>query len=196
MNSTVWYEQIDRGLIDFIQNTVKLSDSGGQLVPVPVTIRKPDEDFKRENYPMVTIYNLWTSKRDEIRYYPFKIPVEINKDTGKAFMERPAVPYSLNYQIDFWSVMQSEMNEMLRQWEFEVSRDFNLPVVDTGGTLRYAHALQTGENLSKTDRLSDGSRVFNTSITYRIWAELDEEDVSKLEELPIVLTREIHTKPY
>lgn len=196
MHGTVWFSQIDKGLIDYIQSIVKLNDSCGVSVPIPVKVRKPDEDFKREDYPMITIYNLWISKRDEMRYYPFKVPTNKNTDTGRATMERSAVPYSLNYQIDFWSTLQSEMNEMLRQWEFEVGRDFNLPVLDTGGTQRYAHALQTGNNVSKSDKLSDGSRVFDTSITYRIWAELDEEDEKKLEEVPIVLTRDIITKPY
>lgn len=40
---------------------------------------------------------------------------------------------------------------MLAKWEFLVSRDFNLPVVDSGGVSRTAHALQKGDMKRQTD---------------------------------------------
>ena len=174
MNSTVWYEQIDTGLISFIQSIVKLRNSKGEKVPVPVRIRKPDEDFKVEDYPMITITNLFTSKRDEVRYYPFKVLRGYDASTAKGNLELTAVPYSVHYQIDFWSTKQTDMNEMLRQWCFIVSRDFNLPVTDSGGTRRDTFALQIGDNLKRSDKLSSGDRLFCSSLTYRIWAEIDE----------------------
>lgn len=178
MSSSVWYEQIDKGLIDFIQSIVKLKDSEGIDVPVPVRIRKPDEDFKSEDYPMVTIYNLFTSKRDEVRYYPFDVLVKADPNTSTGSLEKSAVPYSLQYQIDFWSTSQVDMNNMLAKWEFFVSRDFNLPVIDSGGVKRYAHALQKG-NMQKFDRLNGSDRIYHSCITYRIWAELDENVIVK-----------------
>lgn len=195
LNSTVWYRQINEGLKSFIQSIVTLTDKNGNAVPVPVRIKKADEDFKKEDYPMITIYALYTSKRDESRYYPFKVLREANTVTGKGKMERSAVPYSITYQIDFYSTLMSDMDEMLRKWEFEVSRDFNLPVLDSGGVRRYAHALQTGSNLSKQDKLSDNSRVFNSSITYRIWAEIDEENPNSIEDCNLVTEIQINTNP-
>lgn len=196
MNSTVWYRQINEGLKTFIQSIVTLKDENGIAVPVPVRIKKADEDFKKEDYPMITIYNLYTSKRDEKRYYPFKVLRGIDVATAKGRLERPAVPYSLQYQIDFYSILQSDMDEMLAKWEFEVSRDFNLPVRDSGGTLRYAHALQTGSMLQKQDKLSDNNRVFNSSLTYSIWAELDEESEKSIEGCDIVTDITLNIKPY
>ena len=173
MSSSVWYEQIDKGLIEFIQSIVVLPNSDGITVPVPVRVRKADEDLKKEDYPMVTIYNLFTSKRDEVRYYPFDVLRGYDPDTAKGTLEKTAVPYTLHYQIDFWSTLQRDMNAMLAKWEFLVSRDFNLPVVDSGGVSRTAHALQKGD-MKKTDRLNGTERIFHSSITYRIWGELDE----------------------
>lgn len=173
MSSSVWYEQIDTGLINFISSIVTLKNDGVES-PVPVRVRKADEDFKIENYPMVTIYNLFTSKRQEVRYQPFDVLVGYDPKTTKGILEKTAVPYSLYYQIDFWSVLQSDMNEMLAKWEYLVSRDFNLPVIDSGGELRYAHALQKGDSMKKIDKLNGTERVYHTAITYRIWAELDE----------------------
>lgn len=186
MNGTVWYDQIDLGLINYIKSLILLEDYEGELVPVPVRVRKADEDFKKEDYPMVTIYNLNISRRDEVRYYPFRVPRDLDIDHGKVNMERPAVPYSLMYQIDLWSTLQSDMNKMSALWEFEIGRDFNLPVQDSGGTLRYAHCLQKGDSFKKIDKLNDGNRVYCTSFTYRIWAEIDEENPNKIDEVDIV----------
>lgn len=186
MNGTVWYDQIDLGLINYIKSLILLEDYEGELVPVPVRVRKADEDFKKEDYPMVTIYNLNISRRDEVRYYPFRVPRDLDIDRGKVNMERPAVPYSLMYQIDLWSTLQSDMNKMSALWEFEIGRDFNLPVQDSGGTLRYAHCLQKGDSFKKIDKLNDGNRVYCTSFTYRIWAEIDEENSNKIDEVDIV----------
>ena len=196
MNGTVWYDQIDAGLKNFIQSIVKLKNSEGVLVPVPVRVRKADEDFKQEDYPMVTIYNLSISKRDEVRYYPFRVPRDIDIDKGKVNMERTAVPYSLMYQIDLWSTLQTDMNKMSALWNFEANRDFNLPVHDSGGVLRYAHCLQKGNEIKKLDKLRDGSRVYCTSLTYRIWSEIDEEDINKIQEVDIVKQINLETKPY
>lgn len=186
MNGTVWYDQIDLGLVNYIKSIIQLKDTEENLIPVPVRVRKADEDFKKEDYPMVTIYNLRISRRDEVRYYPFRVPRDLDVDRGKVNMERPAVPYSLLYQIDLWSTLQTDMNKMSAQWEFEVGRDFNLPVKDSGGILRYAHCLQRGDSFKKIDNLSDGNRVYCTSFTYRIWAEIDEENINKINEVNIV----------
>lgn len=194
MNGTVWYDQIDLGLINYIKSLILLEDYEGELVPVPVRVRKADEDFKKEDYPMVTIYNLNISRRDEVRYYPFRVPRDLDIDRGKVNMERPAVPYSLMYQIDLWSTLQSDMNKMSALWEFEIGRDFNLPVQDSGGTLRYAHCLQKGDSFKKIDKLNDGNRVYCTSFTYRIWAEIDEENPNKIDEVDIVKDIDIKDK--
>lgn len=196
MHSTVWYDQIDAGLKEYIQSVIKLKNSNGIYAPVPVRFRKADEDFKKEDYPMVTVYNLSVSKRDEVRYYPFRVPRELDIQKGKVNMERTAVPYSLMYQIDLWSTLQTDINTMSALWEFEANRDFNLPVYDSGGNLRYAHCLQKGNDIKKLDKLNDGSRVYCISMTYRVWAEIDEEDINKLQEVDIVKNIDFITKPY
>lgn len=182
MNGTVWLEQINRGLVDFIK----------QQLNVPVRVRKADEDFKKEDYPMCTIYNLSVGKRQEVRYFPDKVLVSRNTTTGKGLLERSAVPYSLSYQIDLWSVLQSDMDTMSRIWEFEIGRHFNLPVIDSGGVLRYANAMQSGDGIRKTDKLSGGSRVFDFAMTYNIWAEIDEENTNNREEVNLVQEIDIH----
>jgi hypothetical protein len=193
VNTTVWYEQIDTGLIKFIQSKIKLTNKQGNKVSVPVRIIKPDEDFKVENYPMVTITNLFTSKRDEVRYYPFKVLRGINHETGKGNLEATAVPYSVHYQIDFWSTKQKDMNSMLSQWCFNVSRDFVLPVTDSGGNKRDTFGMQIGDSLKRQDRLNGNDRIFRSILTYKILAEIDEEDETNLEQCDIVTEIEVNT---
>ena len=62
--------------------------------------------------------------------------------------------------------------------------------------MRYAHCLQKGNEIKKLDKLRDGSRVYCTSLTYRIWSEIDEEDINKIQEVDIVKQINLETKPY
>ena len=61
MSETVWFEQVDTALIDFISKGIKIGYS-----PIDVRVRKPDEDFKKEDYPLISLYNVY-SKRDDFR---------------------------------------------------------------------------------------------------------------------------------
>ena len=118
----------------------------------------------------------------------------IDLSTGKGNLEKTAVPYSVQYQIDFWSTKQKDMNSMLSQWCFNVSRDFILPVTDSGGNIRDTFGMQVGDTLKRQDSLKGNDRVFRSILTYKIWAEIDEEDVNNLEQCNIVTEIEVDTK--
>ena len=172
-SQSVWFEQVDTALINYIKGIVKLPNSNGVLTPVPVKVRKPDEDFKIEEYPCITLYNLY-SKRDEERYFPDTVVVERDLDNNKIIEERSAIPYSLFYQIDFWSRQQSQMNDMTRMWlGHHPDRCFNLPVKDLSGNNRESFVLMT-DDLKKSDFLTDTKRTFHSVLTYRVWVEIDE----------------------
>lgn len=174
LSESVWFEQVDTALINYIKGIVRLPNDKGVLTPVPVKIRKPDEDFKIEVYPCITLYNLY-SVRDEVRYFPDKVVVEIDTEKNTLIEERSAIPYSLYYQLDFWSVQQSQMNDMTRLWlGHHPDRCFNLPVKDMSGKDRSSFVLMT-DNLTKSDFLTESKRTFHSSLTYRVWVELDEK---------------------
>ena len=173
-SESVWFEQVDIALIEYIKGIVKLVDKNGTLSPVPVKIRKPDEDFKIEVYPSITLYNLY-SMRDEVRYYPDSVVVERDEVNNKLIEERGAIPYSLIYQLDFWSRQQSDMNDMTRLWlGHHPDRCFNLPVKDMSGNDRSSFVLMT-DDLKKSDFLAENDRTFHSVLTYRIWVEIDEK---------------------
>lgn len=173
ISESVWFEQVDTALINYIKGIVKLPNSNGVLTPVPVKVRKPDEDFKIEEYPCITLYNLY-SVRDEVRYFPDTVVVERDLDNHKFIKEKSAVPYSLFYQIDFWSRQQSQMNDMTRMWlGHHPDKCFNLPVKDLSGKNRDSFVLMT-DDLKKSDFLTDTKRTFHSVLTYKVWVEIDE----------------------
>lgn len=172
-SQSVWFEQVDTALINYIKGIVKLPNSNGVLTSVPVKVRKPDEDFKIEEYPCITLYNLY-SVRDEVRYFPDTVVVEKDIENHKLIEEKSAIPYSLFYQIDFWSRQQSQMNDMTRMWlGHHPDRCFNLPVKDLSGNDRDSFVLMT-DDLKKSDFLTDTKRTFHSVLTYKVWVEIDE----------------------
>ena len=172
-SSSVWFEQVDTALINYIKGIVKLPNNHNILTPVPVKVRKPDEDFKIEEYPCITLYNLYSVK-DDIRYYPDTIVVERDIDRKRLIEEKSAIPYNLFYQIDFWSRQQSHMNDMTRLWlGNHPDKCFNLPVKDISGVNRDSFVLMT-DDLRKSDFLTGTDRTFHSSLTYKVWVEIDE----------------------
>ena len=172
-SESVWFEQVDTALINYIKGIVKLPNRNGVLTPVPVKIRKPDEDFKIEEYPCITLYNLY-SVRDEERYFSDTVVIDRDFDNHKLIEEKSAIPYSLFYQIDFWTRQQSQMNDMTRMWlGHHPDKCFNLPVKDLSGNNRDSFVLMT-DNLKKSDFLTDTKRTFHSVLTYKVWVEIDE----------------------
>ena len=173
LSESVWFEQVDTALISYINGIVKLPDINGILTPVPVKIRKPDEDFKIEEYPCITLYNLY-SVRDEFRHFRDKVVVERDYERHKLIEERGAIPYNLFYQFDFWARKQSQMNDMTRMWlGHHPDRFFNLPVKDLSGQNRSSFVLMV-DDLKKLDSLDKTDRTFHSVLTYRVWVEIDE----------------------
>ena len=173
-SESVWFEQVDTALINYIKGVVKLPNKSGVLTPVPVKIRKPDEDFKIEEYPCITLYNLY-SIRDDERYFPDKVVVERDYVNNRLIEERGAIPYSLFYQFDFWTRTQSQMNDITRMWlGHNPDRFFNLPVKDLSGQYRSSFVLMT-DDLRKSDFITGTDRTFHSTLTYRVWVEIDEK---------------------
>ena len=138
MSANVWYEEVNKGLLEEIKNTVRIKNAKGDLVPLEdkaLVIRKPEEDLKFEVFPCVSIYNT-SSKFDPVRHSPE--PTILGRDdVNKSLtVEDNAVPYDLTYQIDFWARYQTDMDCMTRSWLMKHFRQFNLKVGDDGGKER------------------------------------------------------------
>ena len=176
MSASVWYEQVDRALVDEIRQSVIVNNKHG--VPVyldadAVKVRKPEEDFKIEVFPCVSIYST-NAPFDVKRYNPVPVVKDRFPEIHKARVEDTAVSFNLDYQIDLWSKYQTEMNEMTKSWLLKHFRQFNLSVSDDGGNDRSCNVLMTNQP-TKSDLVSGANRLFHTYFTYSIWVELDNE---------------------
>ena len=192
MSANIWFEQVDTGLVAEIQNTVKVVDTSGAIVPIDeeaIVVRKPDEDFKIEVFPCVSIYNRSYS-HNTLRFNP--APVRLGVDNVKKVIELqdPAVPFDLSYQIDFWARHQVDMNTMTRTWLIKHFRQFNLPVSDDGGLLKSCNCMMKG-NVTKSDLVLNNERLFHSIVILEIWVELDDETRYNM---PVVVTRDVDAK--
>lgn len=192
MSANVWFEEVNKGLLKELKDTIRIKDANGVLVALEdkaLIIRKPEEDFKFETFPCISIYNK-DYKHDPLRYNP--APVKVGEDhvNHQVILEDPATPFNLSYQIDFWADYQIDMDSMTRTWLVKHFRQFNLIVVDDGGVERTVNCLMKG-NVVKSDLVVDKQRLFHTIINYQIWVELDDETRYNK---PMVLTRDIDAR--
>lgn len=194
MSANVWFEEVNIGLINEIKNTVRVRNANGVLVALEddqIIIRKPEEDFKLEVFPCVSIYNL-SYGHDPMRYNPSPVIVGEDKEKNALIMEESATPFNLLYQLDFWSRYQTDMDCMTKKWLMKHFRQFNLSVIDDGGTERSCNCLIQGK-ATKSDLVLGGERLFHTIIKYLIWVELDDEtryNKSKVDNV-LISTKEI-----
>lgn len=178
MSESIWYEQVNAGLLEELRKTITIRDPKGLSIPLPkpksaFVIRKPEEDFKFEVFPCVSIYNLNT-RYVPTRHLPLDVDAAIDRDyeNNQIVMEKQAVPFDLEYQVDFWSRYQTDMDAMLMSWMTTHYRQFNLPVLSTEGTERDVNVLQQGD-IVKSDLVLGKERLFHSIIKYSIWVEID-----------------------
>lgn len=176
MSANVWFEEVNTGLLKELKDTIRIKDANGVLVALKdeaLIIRKPEEDFKLEVFPCVSIYNL-SYRHEPFRYNPAPIKVGEDKENKIVVLEDPAIPFDLTYQIDFWAKYQSDMDTMTRTWLTKHFRQFNLTVIDDGGTERTCNCLAQG-SIVKSDLVLNKERLFHSIIKLQIWVELDDE---------------------
>ena len=192
MSANVWFEEVNKGLLEEIKSTVRIKNAKGVLTALDdeaLIVRKPEEDFKLEVFPCVSIYNL-SYKHDPLRYNPSPVIVGEDKDNNVVILEESAIPFNFDYQIDFWSKYQEDMDCMTRTWLNNHFRQFNLKVIDDGGTERTCNSLIQG-SIVKSDLVLNGERLFHSIIKYQIWVELDNETRYNK---PMVIHRSIDAK--
>lgn len=192
LSANVWFEEVNTGLVEEIKSTVKVKDAHGVLTALGddnIVIRKPEEDFKIEVFPSVSIYNV-TYKHDPLRYNPNPVVVSTDKEKKTMTLEDPAVAFNLTYQLDFWAKYQTDMDSMTRTWLLKHFRQFNLKVTDDGGTERSCNCITKG-SIVKSDLVQNGDRLFHSIVNLQIWVEIDDETRYNK---PMVVTRGIDTQ--
>lgn len=189
LNQSLWFEQIDTAWADYLTSRVKVMDSEGNLVGVPVRIRKPDADFRVEEYPCVTIYNLFTTAAP-LRYAADKVVVARNGNL--CTLEEAAKPFDLSYQIDFWSSLQVDMNQMVGMWLSHYWKSFEMPAKNAAGADVFCTVMER-DAARKMDVFQPNERkLFRTTFTYKVSGYLD---FAEKENVPMVtnVVAEVHS---
>lgn len=175
--STIWYEDVDNGLVNEILKCIKYIDrKTGLPVALPkdnIILTKPEDEYKDEVYPSVHITHLFES-HDKNRYNPNQLIVGRNYEENVAQMKDSPVPFSLFYQLDFYSKFQTDINTMTSSWLKKHFRQFNLKVTDSDGD-EVTINVMVNENMKSADYLEGYERIYRRIISYRIWVELDDE---------------------
>lgn len=167
-SESVWFEEIDTALVKYIRT----------IFPnTRVVIRRPDMDFNEELYPCISIYAKGY-KMNRLRYnHDIKVKTGIVDDN--VIMENPAIPFDIDYQIDFWTTSQNEMNNFTLIWLSHIDRHINLDVLDKSGNERNI-LFRQNSGIIKSDLLSGDRRIFHTVLEYVAWTELDERIADKI----------------
>ena len=170
-SETVWFEEVDRGLLNLlseIQIPIK-----GVLSPVYVDIKKSDEDFKVDVYPSISIY-CSNYSFDKSRESTFKEDItEIDTDNLTGKLEEAPQPYKFTYKITLWSKFQSQMNYMSRMLNSKLGHFHNLEVFDVSGNPTTVF-MELKNPIAKSDMLLENERTFQHVYTYEIWTNIDE----------------------
>lgn len=165
--ASVWYEQVDKGLIDFIKEKIDAEEEG-----ITVRPRQTNEGNKTEE-KAVSFFS-YDEVLAEYRMRRFDEVGEKDKDEGEAEMLKPLIPYDLFYQVDFWARSVYDINEMIRKWEGRVEKHNLLPVLDIDGNERDIKMERV--DFANADYTKNGEVRFHRTFTYKIKVELDERD--------------------
>lgn len=169
MGKSIWTREIELGLLEHIKKVFK----GSEFEDINITLRTPEEDFKIEVYPSITLYNLY-NVRDEIRYNSNMQIVNKDFETKNVIKSFNTIPYNLYYQIDFWTTNYLQMSELTKKWiGYHPFKYFNFDLLDTQKEIRNTIAFKI-EDLINTKVIKDENRVFHSIIQYKIWGELNE----------------------
>lgn len=183
--ASVWHEQVAKAFKSLIEATVILNG-----LPIRTLTRNPESEFSIGTYPCATIYNTGITFA-KYRFDDYWANGVKNEASHTLEVLPPAMPYDLDYRIEFWSKYQSEINDIARQWLGKIPHNGYLTVVEyTDGQQVDVTRDCTMFNIATVngDILKPDSRIFRRIYDYRIWVELDERlPVIK----PMVTTRVI-----
>lgn len=174
LRGSVWNEQVDTALLKLIEKVVRYTNEDGVKSIPSVLVRHPEGEFQIETFPTVSIYN-YNQVFSKIRHDEQARPNMVYFDNNtKVAIEKPALPYDLFYQVDFWSEYQTDLNDMTRTWIANVEPRTTLEVVDTEGNTR--HCVMYLEDMANMVEKEENINILRRVYSYRIWVELDERE--------------------
>lgn len=172
-SDTIWNKEIYSGLKELLQ---KLFGENFNVV-----IRKPDEDFKLEEFPCAVL---------QIPYYTFSIDrwrkkdryvVAYNEDGW--LVDAPPLPFDLHLQMDFYAKRQEDMDTLQIKWLSYFGRDLWLPVINRGGKKDEVLFLPQG-SARRLDEVYGKNRLLRLIQNFWVFARIEEHDAREFIKVP------------
>lgn len=179
VNRSVWWEEVDTALVKFLNDNV-FYKRGTTEKPVPVHFYpiRDERIIKTGLRPGIAIQHL-TETFDSDRYSDEDVVAKV--ENGIAHIESCAKPYTLQYQIEFISDLQTDLNYMTRCWHGATGRRFMLDVHDAEGVPRRSY-VSVQKQANSTVLVETEERLFRSITIINVKVEIDEGKV-KLEHI-------------
>lgn len=166
-SNSVWFEEVDKALVKLVRKVID---------PKMQVFFTVDRDLlpkgTKINYPYTKVHHL-DSQFDFSRYEPLKQVVSSNSETHEVTLEDSALPYILNYQVEFISNTNSMNNITTRKWFGSIKPFFTLKVVDSGGVSRNSF-VSCLPPVTLEEKTEDDKIIFRCIIRMKVRVELDE----------------------
>lgn len=177
-----WHEEVDKAFKKELLKNIKYSKKG-VLTDIPsknVVVRKPEEDYKIEVYPSVSVYNITdTLALDRQPFSRYSKLDVVRQEQAIGTYSRPNEPLNLSYQLDFFAKYKTDMNAMIHSWISSGHLfQWNLMLNEDSADIlsNSCNVMQTG-SIVHSDFLEEKERIFHDIITYTIWVEIADETV-------------------
>lgn len=166
----VWYPQINLALKKLIQQNVFINQDGFKK-PIPVQLRFAEEKFTLKP-PCCTLF-AYDEKIDKFRYpNNVELLTDIDKEKGTAIIRKPAKPFSIYIQVDFWSDYLLEVEDMCIQWNRFMAYRNGIIIPDSEGVPQKIDIYNV--NFRKGDILDADERQFQRTYCYLIKGYIDD----------------------
>lgn len=170
--SSVWYEEIDKALLNFIRENITILDrKNNKRVYCPCKVRLPEKDGEINSMPCITISHI-SEMKDYTRYnWQGYYSSQLNEDN--TIEQRLPKKYNITFQIDLWSNYMVDNNDLTMQWADKFDNKTSLLVIDNEGQEVLCEMYKVGYNFGSD--AEDNKRTFKSSYLYTIWVTIDED---------------------
>ena len=94
---SVWFKQVDKALIESVNQNIYYLDSEDNQISLPCFVRLPDTEIKVESFPCATLYPFLVKADPQRMLERSKVVVSKDIENGIAQVEKRIKAYNLFY---------------------------------------------------------------------------------------------------
>ena len=176
MSESIWDREIEEGLKNFLNTFLLYSSGVNEGSPIPVKVRKPDDDFGSESYPVIYLQSL-QQRLNTVRYDPTDKVISRSTATNTMVVEEAPLPFDCTYQVGFYTQSRNEINSMVQKFLAHThgGRYFNLPAKDQSGNDWDLFVIRrNGGTVSRGYHYDSVTRMYQATYSFEVHTQLNE----------------------